>query len=234
MKVGQLSLEEARKLLAEHGLLPISGGNGTDDESEDDEDEDDEDGGTGADPEKTQKQSKKPASQVDIDRIVRRKLAAAKTKLTEEIRDELRQEAERDKAKKDGDLQRQLDLANKQLEDVPTLKKMVLRYNELAEERFNTALESLPEVIREMAPDDDADPLEKEEWLNRALVAASKIKSDTTDETGDDGKKKPTQQQRAKPGFRFRDPKNEQPPDEGKLKKIMENFQASTLYRSMG
>ena len=231
--------ERRRSILAEYarlGMQPISGGDGTDDESGDDGDSTDDDGDDDDDADdaaKTGASTAKPKGSGDHEAAFKTRMRREAKKIEERVRGEITAQMEEEKARKDGDLQKQLDLIKPQAERAKELEAIVLRYEEEAEARFQAALADLPEHIRLLAPDDeDVTALEKSEWLTKkAIPAAKKYKAALNDDDdGDATDKKKT----VKRGLNPFDP----PPDNGKTKGksvdvIMDRFRKSGQYRPL-
>lgn len=112
-------------------------------------------------------------SQDEFEAAFRRRLSREKRKLSEAIRTEVLAELEAKGKSPDADLQRQLDAANGKLARYARLDELV----ELAEERYDAELAALPEAIRMLAPDDDADIVDKERWLlTKARPAVERLR----------------------------------------------------------
>lgn len=231
-----MTAEERAEYLRAYGFLPISGGDGSDEDEDDSDENDDEDEDEGdEDGSKNRKpaSAKKEFTQADLNRILGQKIRSERKKIEDAIRSEITTEMEKEKAKIDNDLAAQLKLAEKELADLPLLKSAVLKFSDLAEQRYLDALETLPEHIRMMAPDEDADPLTKESWLTeKALPAAKQFASiSKEDEKNKEGDKKPS-----KPGNKPRTPASadEVEVDENKLKALVKRLGAAGEYRPMG
>lgn len=145
---------------------------------------------------------KKLLSQQDIDRIVERRLKRAKKTLADEIRGELRSEIEADiEAKnKDESLQRKVERLQTEVDRLKRFEALA----EVAEDEYEEELAKLPEAVRLLAPDDDADIVTKQTWLvKKGRPAAAKIAAATTTEAVKDGG---ATTRKAKKGLRPDDP----------------------------
>lgn len=223
----------------EHGYMPVPiGGGSTDDPPEGDEgdegDDDDDEGDEGDDPDDDleddgkgagKKPVKLPKTQAELNVLMADRLARQKAKLTATIRKEVEREAQREAAKNDKNLARQLALANEELEELRPLKVAVDHFETSAEKRFRTALKTLPEHIKLMAPDDDASAVEKEKWLtNKAQPALDAFNK----EQGKEGEGR-----KAKPGNSGRRPPNNGSGNGDSFDEMVEQARRTGLYRSM-
>lgn len=201
-------------------------------EDEDDEDEDDlEDGETGdEDGEDDGKSSTKSGEEktftaAQVESLVKRRLARSKRK----IRSDVLAELENDPDKKDdqADLKNRLTAAEKRVADLEELE-------ELAEERYGQELDALPEHIRDLAPDEDADILTKERWLvDKARPAMKKYEaSQDKKTTGTEDKTKTSTTRRSRPGNKSQDPPANNRRDETEeRKKLRREVESTGAYR---
>ena len=175
-KYATLTDDEKAALLARYNVRPISGGDGSDDEDEDDEDEGDEDEDQGDDEddsgktgERRSKKEKVYRTQQEFDRAFSRKLKAERAKLTDALTASITEQVQKDlnlaEQKKKGNLQAVIDDLKPKADKVDALEKEVKVWRELADARFEAFVDTLPEAIRDLAPDDDASPQEKERWI---------------------------------------------------------------------
>jgi hypothetical protein len=105
-------------------------------------------------------------------------------------------------------------------------------FEELAHARLDEAIAELPEALQALAPDEDADPIEKEKWLiMKAKPALAKLKKagldDDEDERDDDEEDVVKQATRKK-----REGLNARMPKSGKTQKTVEEIVKG--YKSTG
>jgi hypothetical protein len=182
-RYANLSEEEKARLLLQYNIRPISGGDGTgeDDEDDDEGEDDDESDDDEADSGKTRKSSQKPKTytQNDVERLVKQRLARARSKmesdLTDSITKKVQNQIEVDAAAKKGDLQKVIDDLRPKAEKLERIEKELGLFHELSSTRFEEVIENLPEDLKMLAPDDDASPVQKERWLiTKAMPALKK------------------------------------------------------------
>lgn len=233
--------EWAESYFRRFGFLPLAGGEPDDDEGddadEDDEDDDEEDDDEGGEPAK-RKQSSRSVSTAEVNRIVRERLTRERASIEKKLRTKIEAENKIAQAKLDKDLQKELDAIRPKAELATELEELVLEFSELADAEFEAALEDLPDFIREMAPDEDADPIEKKRWLvEKALPAAKKFKAkedknDDKDESDPKKKALQTRRRTAKLGLNPDDPKDRKAREE-RVKEILGRFKSSKQYKGM-
>lgn len=169
-----MSVEEANRELARRGYRPISGGSGEDDASGDESASGEADGNDAGN--QSGENKSRSYSEADVESIVKKRLARERAKIASDVKSELESAAALDKAKKDGDLQKIIDAQKVDLDKFTTLQPILEEYEQLAEERYKTALAKLPEALKILAPDDEATALDKERWLTKkALPALAKL-----------------------------------------------------------
>jgi hypothetical protein len=111
--------------------------------------------------------------------------------LTDTISAKLKADMETDQAAKKGDLQKVIDSLKPKADRHDALQERLTLFEELAHARLDEAIAELPEALQALAPDEDADPIEKEKWLiMKAKPALAKLKKagldDDEDERDDD------------------------------------------------
>lgn len=207
--------------------MPKNDANNREDDNDDDDDDlEDTETGDDDDVEDDGKKSKeggeeKTFTAAQVDALVKRRLARSKRKMRSDVLAEL--ENDPDKKDDQADLKNRLTTAEKRVADLEELA-------ELAEERFEQEVEDLPEHIRDLAPDDDADILTKERWLvdkarpaMKKYLASQAKKPDATDE-----KAKP----RSRTGNKAKDPPANNRRDETEeRKKLRREVEQSGTYR---
>ena len=180
--------------------------------------------GSGEKPENGSGKEFKPiTSQADFDRIFTSRFNRTKSTLAKELRAELEAEAEEKRQQESGQFQ---ELATKrgtkisELErDLKAAQDRLTDYDEMAEKEYTEALATLPDAIKEFAPDESVDILTKRKWLvTKALPAAAKM-------TNGESKAKP-------PGLKPKDPPNKK---DGilDLETIERNYEESGIYNRM-
>ena len=185
-----LGIADANALLRKRGWFPVSGGSGEEHENDDDENGNGNAGASGhaagSEGAGAGEQKPKSYSDADVEVIVKQRLARERTKIATAVKQELEEAAKLEKAKADGDLQKIIDAQKVELDQYNSIKPIVVEYEELAEQRYQEALKTLPEALRLLAPDDDSTALDKERWLTKkALPAVAKLKG--MDDTGSKG-----------------------------------------------
>ena len=232
-----MSATERDEYLRKYGHLPISGGSGededdledlTDEDDEDDEDEDDTWGEDGKKRAATKSPPDRTFSQAQVNRMVKRRAAREAQKLLPDLRKKVEEELR--KSGDESENERELIRLRRELEDKETLEAMVLEYDELAEERYERALATLPDFIQDMAPDDDAPAIEKERWLTqKALPAKERYEAKGGDKSKDDEQDEAKRKRR---GFNPKDP-DKGTKDTNRVKKLTEQFRSTGEFRRM-
>lgn len=161
-------------------------------------------------------------TQDEFESAFRRRLSREKRKLADSIRSEVLAEMESKGKSPDADLQRQLDSANGKLARYARLDELV----ELAEERYEVELAALPEAIRMLAPDDDADIVDKERWLlTKARPAVERLRKEIP--------AKP-ERESARKGINPSDPQPKSPDrTAGGVDQLLREARNSPIYRRM-
>lgn len=161
-------------------------------------------------------------TQDEFEAAFRRRLSREKRKLSDSIRAEVLAELEAKGKSPDADLQRQLDAANGKLARYARLDELV----ELAEERYDSELAALPEAIRMLAPDDDADIVDKERWLlTKARPAVERLRKESPIRS----EKEP-----ARKGINPSDPQPKSPDRQsGGVEQLLRDARTSPIYRRM-
>lgn len=204
-----------------------------DDEDEDDEELEEEEENGDDDAEDGEKKSKskygdeKTFTAAQVESTVKRRLARAKRKLRSEILAEI--EDDPDKKDDTTDLKNRLTTAERRVADLEELE-------ELAEERYEQELEELPEHIRDLAPDDDADILTKERWLvDKARPAMKKYQDSQGEKKGEKKDDKGDQTRTTRRSRRGNDPKdppaNNRRDESAERKKLKEEVRGTGGYR---
>lgn len=128
---------------------------------------------TAQSPEKPKLQTK-TFTQREFNTELKRQLAAAEG----QIREKIMADIELDNAKASGELSKVVDTQAKRIQELEPLQGELQSFRDLAERRYMTAFDALPESIRLFAPTDEASILEKERWLlEKALPAAAQMAS---------------------------------------------------------
>lgn len=238
-----LTVNQIYELMAQRGWARIRGGSPGDDDGDDGDgdgdDVDDDDDGSG----KTGSTEKK-FSQADVDNAVKKRLVREKrnltASLTDQIKTKVKSDLELEQAAKKGDLQKVIDDLKPKAERAEQLQKRLDVFEELASARFDEALAALPEALRDLAPDDDADVLERERWLVfKATPALDRLKKkgrdDDDDEDGDDdlvAAGKNGKSRSKTPGLSPRDPRKGKSSSRS-VEDILSDYQKSGMYRKM-
>lgn len=205
-----------------------------DDQDEDDGDEDEDEDDDGGEPDK-RTSSKKTFTQAEVNQLVS---AAVKKKIPQlERRIAKRIEDDFTAKNADKDLQKQVELYKPKAEKADEYEELLEEFYDIFEAEYEQTLSTLPDFIQEMAPDDDASPLEKKKWLvEKATPALKRYEAkrkkrgdDEEDEDGDNGddRKKGTR------GFKPNDSKTRRT-RESKLEQLTVRHKGSGLYRGMG
>lgn len=235
---------ELSELLAKRGIKPIGGGDGTDEDPDDDDDEDGEEDGD--DPAKNGKKKTpdKTFTQSEVDALFKRRLAREKrsieTSLKESITAQVKQEIETAEAEKKGDLQKLVDDLKPKASKLTEAEKLLTTFEDLANARFDQALEQLPDSIKAFAPEEDAPAIEKERWLilkaAPALKAmkgkASKKKDEADDEEDDDSDTSQTAQRKVR-GMSPFDPDPSGKSNKKTVEEIIKGYQQQGSYRPL-
>jgi hypothetical protein len=96
--------------------------------------------------------------------------------LEQQIRDKVLADLDLEKAKASGELAKVIDAQTKRIKDLEPLEVEVQQFRSLAESRYQTVFESLPDSIKLFAPADDEPIVVKERWLvEKALPAAAAL-----------------------------------------------------------
>lgn len=203
-----------------------------DEENEETEELDDEDDENGDATEKKGGSSKSEGrtyTQEQVDAAVSRRLARAKRKMRSELRGEIEDEIR--ESGNETDVQKRLDTALDRIKELEELEELA----DLAEERYEQELESLPEHIRDLAPDDDASILVKERWLvQKGRPAAQKFLADKSGSNDDTDDKDRTGERKRKPARRGNNPKDPPADNEDKrttVEKLRDEARRSGQYR---
>lgn len=236
----RMSLREMIEFYDRNGYhaFPIKGGDGTDgDDSDGDDDEGDD---KEEDDSQNRQSSTKTYTQDQVDTIVKRRLKRGDPKREEAIKAQIKADMDREAKQKQGEFETLWNDAQPKLNRLTDLEDIVVKYDELAEERFEAMFATLPDFIQDTLPDEDASGLEKEAWLTRkALPALAKYnakhgkKDDDTEEDskkGDDkkvGTTKPGLTRKNKPDVSSKD-------RQAKIDKILESSKRQGMYRSLG
>lgn len=241
-KYRQMSNDEVAREMQRRGLMPIGGGSQeNDDESDDDEDEDADDDNED-DSAKTAKSKAKSYSEAEFQAAFKKRLARETKKLTgtltESIKAQVVKDMELQAATKKGDLQVIIDDLRPKAEKVETLEKRLEFFEELAEARFEEVLAGLPEAVRDLAPDDDADILEKEKWLVvKANAAVEKMRKkgllDTADEDDDDETTERRTSSTKTRGFNPKEPGARSKNKKRTVEEIVKGYTSSGQYRPL-
>lgn len=105
---------------------------------------------------------------------LKRHIAAAEG----QIREKIMADIELDNAKASGELSKVVDTQARRIQELEPLQTELNDFRDLAEKRYTTAFDALPDSIRLFAPTDEASILEKERWLlEKALPAAEQMAS---------------------------------------------------------
>jgi hypothetical protein len=105
---------------------------------------------------------------------LKRHMAAAEG----QIREKIMADIELDNAKASGELSKVVDTQARRIQELEPLQAELNDFRDLAEKRYTTAFDALPDSIRLFAPTDEASILEKERWLlEKALPAAEQMAS---------------------------------------------------------
>jgi len=215
---------------------PVSGGANEDpDESDDDDDTDDDlpKGGT------LNKDGVRTYTQSEVDAAIRSRLKREGKVIENRVEKRLTEKLATAQAEKDKDLQAQLDLLKPKADRTEKLEEALELFVETAEARFTAELAKLPEAIRLLAPDEDADTLEKERWLvEKAQPAADKLrakrkKSGESDDDDDEDSDEPDDKNRqAKRGANFQDP-SQKKSNKKNVDKILDRMKGESRYKVM-
>jgi hypothetical protein len=103
---------------------------------------------------------------------MKRQLVAAE----EDIRARIKADLDLEEAKNKGELSKVIERHETRIKALEPMETEVLAFRALAEQRYQTIFDTLPDSIKLFAPADDAPILEKERWLvEKALPAAEKL-----------------------------------------------------------
>lgn len=234
---------ELSEMLERRGIKPIGGGDGTDDnEDNEDDDEGDDDGD---DPEKNgkKKSSEKKFSQAEVDATIARRLAREKrnltTSLTASITEQVKADIETAAAEKKGDLQKIVDDLKPKAARLTEAEKLLVTFEELANARFDQALEQLPDSIKAFAPDEDAPAIEKERWLIlkaapalKAIKGKTSKKKEADDEEDDESDTSQATQRKIRGNSPF-DPDPTGKSNKKTVEEIIKGYQSAGSYRPL-
>jgi len=219
-----LTLQEKREeFLHLLGYVPMMGGENEDDPPEGDEEDDD--------PPKP-KDKKDTYSAAEVEAITRDRLRRQRDSLKTKQDEVLAQRLAEMKAESEKDLKAQLDLAKQKLEKFDGLVAIVDKYTELADEQYEAEFATLPEALQLMAPDADADPFTKQQWLTGALKAAKLMTKEGGENDDKSDTKSPPNGKTAKPGFNPKDPKMKKGEQE-RLDNILARFAKTAHFDRM-
>lgn len=239
--IDELTTNQIYALMEQRGWARIRGGDGTDDDDGDDGDEGDDD--DEADSGKTGKSKAKVFTESEVNSLVRTRLAREKKNLTQTLTESIRSQVTKDletaEAAKKGDLQKVIDDLKPKADAAESMKTRLAVFEELASARFDELIESLPEEIRSLAPDDEADALEKEKWLiTKAQPAIEKLRkkgllAKDDDDDDDDDSDASRQQSTKRRGLNPKDPPRRGKDSKRTVKEIIGEYQGSGAYRKM-
>lgn len=163
---------------------------------------------------KTTKPQAKVYSQREFNSELRKQLTDSESQLRTKILADLEIEDARNK----GELSKVIEHLQAQVNELQPYKNEVEQFRTIAEERYQTAFEKLPDSIKVFAPADDAPIVEKERWLvERALPATEKL-GDATPKKGLNAND---------------DPKKEKKSQETLLQEIRSGYSQDVHYRPM-
>jgi len=215
--------EKRDEFLLRLGYVPMMGGAPDDDPEPEEEEEE-------TPPIKGKKDTYTAA---EVEAITRERLRRQRDSLKTKQDAELEQRLAEMKAESDKDFKAQLDLANKKLAKFDGLVAIVDKYTELADEQYEAEFATLPEALQVMAPESDADPFTKQQWLTGALKAAKLMtKTDGEKDEDDSAKKQSVNGKTAKPGFNPKDPKMKKG-DQERLDTILARFRKTAHFDTM-
>lgn len=241
----EMTPAELSAMLERRGIKPIGGGDGTDDDGDDDDESDDDED----DSEKTgkKKSDTKTFTQAEVDALVTRRLAREKKKiegsLTDSITEKVKAEIATAEAEKKGDLQKLVDDLKPKAAKLTEAEKLLVTFEELANARFDQALEQLPDSIKAFAPEEDAPAIEKERWLILKAAPAlkamkgktSKKKDAAADDEDDEDNESDTSQsaQRKVRGMSPFDPDPTGKSNKKTVEEIIKGYQSAGSYRPL-
>jgi len=218
-----LTMQEKRdEFLLRLGYVPMMGGAPDDDPEPEEEEEE-------TPPAKSGKKDTYTAAEVEA--ITRERLRRQRDSLKAKQDADLDQRLAEMKAESDKDLKAQLDLAKQKLEKFDGLVAIVDKYTELADAQYEAEFATLPEALQVMAPESDADPFTKQQWLTGALKAA-KLMTKEESKDGDTTDAKADPKKPAKPGFNPKDPKMKKGEQE-RLDTILARFRGTAHFDTM-
>lgn len=114
----------------------------------------------------------KTFTQDEVDRIVRTRLTREKDSIRTQVLADLQKKKDEDDAIKRGEFDKLLAEKDEEIRKLGGLQTVIEEFEELARERYDATLKTLPEPIQALAPEETASALERERWLTKKAMPA--------------------------------------------------------------